>query len=126
MHRLNKLLDKYTSTNDDTISSPVITNENTVCLTISSFIFSFLLSFIIDPYNFIPLTAIASIHGIIIIFCANKLVMLNNIPFAVPKVVIMQDIVYPKEKPLNITIKYTIGIPITVEPINHIIIAVIK
>ena len=30
-----------------------------------------------------------------------------------------EDIVYPIQKPLNANIKYTIGIPINVEPTNH-------
>ena len=51
------------------INSINIINEKIVCLKISSFMFSFLLSLVIDAYNFIPLTAIAIIHGIIIIFC---------------------------------------------------------
>ena len=37
--------------------------ENTVCLNISIFTFSFVLSFIIDLYNLIPLTANAKIAG---------------------------------------------------------------
>jgi len=43
----------------------------------------------------------------------------NKEPLAVPNVKIIDDIVYPKQKPLNKIIKYTITIPITVEPINH-------
>ena len=54
---------------DEIITNISIKRENRICLTISNFIFSFLLSFIIDLYNFIPLTAIASIAGINIKFC---------------------------------------------------------
>ena len=59
-------------------------------------------------------------------FCRSKLNIVNNVPFNVPNASIMHDIVYPKEKPLNATIKYTTGIPMTVDPINHIITAIIK
>ena len=39
--------------------------------------------------------------------------------FPIPSVAIIDDIVYPKQKPLYIMIPYTIGIPITVDPTNH-------
>ena len=50
-----------------------IITEKIVCLTISNFMLSFLLSLIIDLYSLIPLTAKAIITGIIIIFCKNIL-----------------------------------------------------
>ena len=43
----------------------------------------------------------------------------NIIPFPVPSTYISADIVYPKQKPLKHTIKYTSSNPITVEPISH-------
>ena len=67
----NKLADIYVSIKDDNIKSISIISEKIVCLTISIFTFSLLLSFIIDLYNFNPLTANANIHGIIKIFCKN-------------------------------------------------------
>ena len=59
----------YTSTNDaiTNIKSNII--DINVCLIISIFIFSLLLSFIIDLYSFIQLTAIHKITGIKIKFC---------------------------------------------------------
>ena len=54
MHNINKLVDKYVSIIDEIASIANITSENIVCLIISIFIFSRLLSFIIDLYNFIP------------------------------------------------------------------------
>lgn len=85
--------------------------------------FSLLLSFIIDLYNFIPLTPNANIDGINKIFCNNKDVMAKHIPFPVPNVAKTEAIVYPIQKPLNIIIPYTKNIPITVELTNHNIIA---
>ena len=43
----------------------------------------------------------------------------NAIPFGSPKIVIIADIVYPKQNPLYSTIPNTIGIPITVVPKNQ-------
>lgn len=43
--------------------------------------------------------------------------------FRIPKVAILEDNVYPKQKPLYAIVPYTIGIPITVEPTNQRIIA---
>ena len=62
-------------------------------------------------------------HGINIIFCRKTVERTNKIPFHKPHVAITEDIVYPKQNPLKATIKYTIDIPITVDPINHSIIA---
>ena len=72
-----------------------------------------------DLYNFNPLTPNEIKHGINIIFWRNIVESKNKEPLAVPNVNIIDDIVYPKQKPLNKIIKYTITIPITVEPINH-------
>ena len=54
------------------LKSIIIKREKIVCLNISSFMLSLLLSFTIDLYNLNPLTAIAIIAGIKIIFCNNK------------------------------------------------------
>lgn len=97
-----------------------IINENIVCLTISNFIFSFLLSLTIDLYNLNPLTANAKTAGINNIFCNNVLLNINASPFESPKVEIQTDIVYPKQNPLYKTTPNTTGIPITVVPKNQI------
>ena len=120
MHIINKFVDIYVSIKDDNTKNARIIKENAVCLKISTLIFSFLLSFMIDLYNFIPLTVSANIHGIKIRFCSNMLVAKNKIPFPVPNTAMLDEIVYPRQKPLNATIPKTIGIPTTVEPINHI------
>lgn len=60
----NKFVETYTSTNADNSSINNINAQKIVCLVISTFIFSLLLSLTIDLYNFIPLTAKISIHGI--------------------------------------------------------------
>lgn len=74
-------LEKYTSMKEESISNSKIKNEINVCLKISNFIFSFLLSCIIELCNFIPLTASVIIQGINKIFC-NKIVENKNIiPF---------------------------------------------
>ena len=52
-------------------------------------------------------------------FCNNRDVKINNIPFPNPIVLIVAEIVYPKQNPLNITIPNTIGIHIIVVPANH-------
>ena len=67
--------------------------EKIVCLVISSLIFSFLLSFKIDLYNFIPLTAKANIAGINNMFCSKTEVNANKIPFPMPNVTIHEEIV---------------------------------
>lgn len=67
-----------------------------------------------------PLTASANMHGMNIMFCSSILVTKNSIPLPVPQIATLEEIVYPKQKPLNATIPSTIGIPITVEPTNHI------
>ena len=85
--------------------------ENIVCLIISSLIFSFLLSFIIDLYNLNPLTPNANITGIKIRFCNNTEININVNPLEKPIVLIKVAIVYPKQNPLYKTIPKTIGIP---------------
>jgi hypothetical protein len=70
----------------------------------------------LDLYNLNPLTANAKIDGINIIFCSKSKINTNNIPLANPIIVIIADIVYPKQKPLYNIIPNTIGIPITVVP----------
>lgn len=99
------------SIKEDIINSISITTENTVCLAISIFIFSFLLSFTIDLYNLNPLTAKAKIAGIKIIFCSNIEISMKLNPFDNPITLINVDIVYPKQNPLYNTIPKTIGIP---------------
>ena len=46
--------------------------------------------------------------------------------FRPPKVRIIDEAVYPKQKPLKQIVKYTTKIPITVDPINHNKIAKIR
>ena len=119
MHNVNKFDDMYVSINEEINNKTKTNNEKIVCLKISNLIFSFRLSFIIDLYSFIPLTANAMIQGIKMRFCNNKVDAKNNIPFPVPHIAIAEEMVYPKQKPLNATIPMTNGIPITVEPANH-------
>lgn len=77
-----KFDETYTSINADN-SIPISNmHEIIVCLVISIFIVSLRLSFTIDLYNFIPLTANANMHGMKIIFCNNIDVPTNNIPFS--------------------------------------------
>ena len=108
-----------TSTTADTIKITKAILDVTVCFTIPIFIFSFLLSFIIDLYSFILLTPKISIAGINNKFCSNKEVNMNDIPLPNPIVAIVAEIVYPRQNPLNNIIPKTIGIPITVVPANH-------
>ena len=112
-------LETYTSINDDTIRIINKNAENNVCLNISNFIFSLRLSFIIELCNLFPLTASAIMQGIKKMFCSKIVDIKNNIPLPIPHVSIIDDIVYPKQNPLKHIVKYTIDIPITVEPINH-------
>ena len=56
-------------------------------------------------------------------FCSTSVVNTNIIPFPAPIIVIIDAIEYPKQKPLYNIIPNTIGIPITVVPKNHNIIA---
>ena len=77
----NKFLDKYTSINDDKIRIPKISKENKVCLNISNFIFSFLLSSIIELWSFIPLAASANMQGINKIVWRRSADTKNIIPF---------------------------------------------
>ena len=94
-----------------------------VCLNISNFIFSFLLSFIIDLYNLNPLTPKAKIAGINNIFCNNKATKIKLSPFPKPIIDIHSEIVYPKQNPLYNIIPNTTGIPIKKKKKNHIDIA---
>ena len=68
MNIVNKLLDMYTSIKDDNIKHISNITDTNVCLIISSLMFSLLLSFIIDLYNFIQLTDMQIMTGIKIIF----------------------------------------------------------
>lgn len=77
----NKFVEIYTSIKAEISSNSNINNEKIVCLVTSNFIFSFLLSFTIDLYNFIPLTAKKIIPGINSIFWNSKEVIINIIPF---------------------------------------------
>ena len=83
-----------------TISIILSIAENIVCLSISSFMFSLPLSFIIDLYSLIPLIESANSTGIKIIFCRSIEDKINIPPFLAPSVATMQDILYPKVNPL--------------------------
>ena len=85
---------------DDINNNSNITSEKIVCLSISNFIFSFRLSFIIDLYSLKPLTAKASIAGITKKLWKSRLLNIKINPFDIPKVVIHADIVYPRQNPL--------------------------
>ena len=98
-------MDIYTSINEQIINRPKINSENSVCLKISTFIFSFLLSFIMELCNLIPLTASESMHGTNNIVCNNNEVPINKSPLPNPRNAIPDAIVYPKTNPLKITIK---------------------
>lgn len=74
-------LEIYTSINEEQIKRKNIAKENIVCLNISIFIVSLLLSFIIELCNLIPLTASEIIHGINKIFCNNIVESKNSNPF---------------------------------------------
>ena len=78
-------LDRYTSISDDSTKTKVISKEINVCLNISIFIFSLLLSFIIELWSFIPLTAKASTHGINKIFWRSSVDIKNKVPFPYSK-----------------------------------------
>ena len=67
--------------------------EKTVCLNTSIFILSLFLSFTIDLYNLNPLTPIAIIAGINIIFCNNKVINTKHIPLPIPIIAIMDAMV---------------------------------
>lgn len=103
--------------------NPNIIAENIVCLSTSIFILSLFLSFTIDLYSLNPLTPIAIMLGMNIIFCNTSVINMNDIPFPIPIIDIIVDIVYPKQNPLYNIIPNTIGIPITVVPKNHSVIA---
>ena len=75
----------------------------------------------IDLYSLIQLTVMQITTGINIRFCRNTVVKRNINPFCTPKEAIMLDTVYPIQNPLNRTIPNMIGIPITVDPINHMV-----
>lgn len=53
----------------------------------------------------------AIILGMNIIFCSNKVIRINSIPFPIPIITIIEDMVYPKQNPLYNIIPKTIGIP---------------
>lgn len=78
---INRFFDTYTSINEANIRTISIIKETIVCLKISNFIFSLLLSFIIELCNFIPLTAKTIMHGINNIFCRRTVEIKNRIPF---------------------------------------------
>ena len=78
---INRFFDTYTSTNEEKIKINSMNKEIIVCLKISNFIFSLLLSFIIELWSFIPLTAKTIIHGINNIFCKRTVEVKNRIPF---------------------------------------------
>lgn len=78
----NKFEERYTSIKADASSATSSIQEKIVCLVISNFMVSLLLSFTIALYNFIPLTASANMHGIKIIFCNKIDVVTNKIPFS--------------------------------------------
>ena len=80
-----RFVDTSISITDDSNNNINIIKENIVCLTISNFMFSFLLSLIIDLYNLNPLTAKANVAGIKIKFCSTKLNNVKSIPFPIPK-----------------------------------------
>lgn len=71
----------YTSITDEKIRTIVTIRENIVCLRISIFTFSILLSFIIELYNLIPLTAKANIHGTNKIVCKSSEEVTKRVPF---------------------------------------------
>ena len=81
---INRFFDTYTSTNEEKIKINSMNKETIVCLKISNFIFSLLLSFIIELWSFIPLTAKTIIHGINNIFCKRIVEDKNKIPLPSP------------------------------------------
>ena len=83
----------YASINDPNKKIIPINEEKTICLNISIFIFSLLLSLTIDLYNLNPLTASASIQGIYIKFCKKIAEKANMIPLPFPNVAIKADTV---------------------------------
>ncbi len=85
MHSDNILVETYTSTKDARTKNNNKIIEINVCLIISNFIFSLLLSFIIDLYNFIQLTVIQTITGIKIRFCKKTVLNKNVNPFCTPR-----------------------------------------
>ena len=78
--------------------------------------FLVLLSFIIDPYNWIQLTAIAIITGKNNIFWSSKDSITKKIDFVVPNAIVIIAIVYPRLNPLYNINPNTTGSPITVVP----------
>lgn len=93
MHSFKILVETKISITDETIKTINIIKENTVCLNISILTFSFVLSLIIDLYNFIPLTANASIAGITNKFCSNNRISTKIIPLEIPIILIHAAIV---------------------------------
>lgn len=86
----------YTSIRDDIKRTPKIKSENIVCLITSIFIFSFLLSCMIDLYNFIPLTAKATVQGIAIKFFKSSVESINIMDLPNAKELIIEAILKPK------------------------------
>lgn len=112
-------VDTYVSAKD-AINSIILTiAEKQVCLNISSFMLSRLLSFIIDLYNLIPLIAIAKIAGISIMFCISIDENMKIVPLLIPKDAIILEMLYPKQNPLKHIAPYKANIPTTVSPANH-------
>lgn len=73
--------------------------------------FSFLLSFIIDLYNFNPLTPNPNKTGTNNRLCKNNDINTNIRPLLIPIILMHADIVKPKQNPLYNIIPNTIGIP---------------
>ena len=78
-------LEIYTSIKEDIIRMLKMNIENKVCLKISNFTFSFLLSFIIELQSLIPLTASANMQGINNIVCKKSEEIKKAIPFPYSK-----------------------------------------
>ena len=53
----------------------------------------------------------AIMDGINIIFCNNRDIKINNIPFPIPITTIIDAMVYPRQNPLYSIIPKTIGMP---------------
>lgn len=111
--------DIYVSTKDAKSNIALTIAQKHVCLKISNFMLSRLLSFIIDLYNLIPLIDKAKIVGISIMFCNNIEEKINMLPFFIPKVAMALAALYPKQNPLKPIAPYTTNTPITVSPANH-------
>ena len=119
MKAFKSLIDIVFSAIADITNIIIIKNEIRLCLIISNFILSLLLSFIIDLYNFMLLTPMLKIAGIYKKSCISIVHKQNNAPFKGPILIEIEEIVKPKIVPLNKIIISTIGIPIIVVPANH-------